>query len=64
MLPMTVTVFSRYTSGETLIWQPVILAGVLYRPAQGQMLTANGPEFSGKTGLSGIYFPINDNTYA
>lgn len=50
MLPMTVTVFSRYTSGETLIWQPVILAGVLYRPAQGQTLTATGPEFSGKTG--------------
>ena len=64
MLPMTVTVFSRYTSGETLIWQPVILVGVLYRPAESQTLTANGPEFSGKTGLSGIYFPINDNTYA
>lgn len=50
MLPMTVTVFSRYTSGETLIWQPVILVGVLYRPAQGHTLTATGPEFSGKTG--------------
>lgn len=50
MLPMTVTIFSRYTSGETLIWQPVILPGVLYRPATGQNLTATGPEFSGKTG--------------
>ncbi len=50
MLPMTVTIFSRYTSGETLIWQPVILPGVLYRPAIGQNLTAIGPEFSRKTG--------------
>ena len=50
MLPMTVTIFSRYTSGETLIWQPVILPGVLYRPAEGQTLTATGPKFSGKTG--------------
>ena len=50
MLPMTVTIFSRYTTGETLIWQPVILPGVLYRPAIGQNLTATGPEFSGKTG--------------
>lgn len=51
MLPMTVTIFSRYTSGETLIWQPTVLAGVLYRPAEGQNLTAIGPEFSGKTGI-------------
>ena len=55
MLPMTVTLFSRYTAGETLIWQPVILAGVLYRPAEGQNLTATGPECSGKTGT--IWIP-------
>ncbi len=49
-LPMTVTVFSRYSVGEKTWFYPTVLPGVLYRPYAGQQLTSSGPEISGKTG--------------
>ena len=49
-LPMTVTVFSRYSVGEKTWFQPTVLPGVLYRPYTGQNLPSSGPELTGKTG--------------
>ena len=49
-LPMTVTIFSRYQTGEETHFVPTVLSGVLYRPYLGRTLNATGPAATGKTG--------------
>lgn len=49
-LPMTVTIFSRYSSGEQTHFVPTVLSGVLYRPYIGRTLSSAGPAATGKTG--------------
>ena len=49
-LPMTVTIFSRYQTGEQTRFVPTVLSGVLYRPYIGRTLSSAGPAATGKTG--------------